>query len=248
MVDGLITGAVNLALFGLVVLVRRQVHHEGLAAFGLQTDARGLRLLLAGLVAGALLFSTYPIAAVACGVGHAFVAWPALPNTLVLLASWGFGFVGVALFEEGLFRGYLLPKLSTRFSSAVAIITQAVLFAAFHLLAYLPSRYLWLGVVNVAAFAVVLALLVLRTRSLMAAVGCHVAWDLMQTILLMQQTRGIDTVLNLQIREGVWTGTAHTPETGLMVTVALIVFGLLARTRLEPGPASRRADEELNSV
>lgn len=233
MIDGLITGAVNLALFGLVVLVRRLVHHEGLDAFGLQSDARSWRLLLAGLAAGALLFSTYPIAVVACGVGRAFVVWPALSNTVVLLASWGFGFVGVALFEEGLFRGYLLPQLCARFSSAVAITGQAVLFGTFHLMVYLPSRHPWLGVVNVAVFAVVQGLLVLRTRSLMAAVGFHVAWDLAQTMLLMHQIRGVDTVLNLQVSESIWTGTAYTPETGLIVSVALMVFGLLvASTRV----------------
>ena len=167
MIDGLITGTVNLALFGLVILVRRLAHHEGLAAFGLQTDVRSWRLLLVGLAAGTLLFATYAVVAVAFGAGRLFVAWPALADTLVLLASWGFGFAGVALFEEALFRGYLLSKLCVRFSSAVAITAQAVLFGAFHLMAYTPTRYLWLGLVNVTVLAVVYAVVVLRTHALM---------------------------------------------------------------------------------
>src|SRR5512147_1014353 len=159
MTDGLITGVVNLALFGLVVLVRRSVHHEGLAAFGLQGDGRGWRLLLAGAAAGTLLFATYVVLAVAFAAGRLVVARPAFADSLMLLAGWGAGFAGVALFEEALFRGYLLSKLCVRFSSAVAITAQAVLFGAFHLLAYAPASYRWLGVVNVAALAVVYAVL-----------------------------------------------------------------------------------------
>jgi len=227
MIDGLITGMINLALLGLVILVRRLVHHEGLAAFGLQSDVRSWRLLLAGLAAGTLLFATYAMVAIALGVGRLFVAWPAFADSLVLLASWGFGFAGVALFEEALFRGYLLSKLCVRFSSAVAITAQAVLFGALHLLAYAPTRYLWLGLVNVTVLAVVYAVLVLRTHSLMIAVGLHLAWDLIQTVLLSHQTAGVHTVLNLQVSEGLWAGTAHTPETGLIVSIITVGFGVV---------------------
>lgn len=241
MIDGWITGAVNLALFGLVVLVRRLVHHEGLAAFGLQSDGRSWRLLLAGLAAGTLLFATYTIVAVTSGAGRLLVAWPALDDSLVLLASWGVGFAGVALFEEGLFRGYLLPKLCVRFSSAVAITAQAVLFGAFHLMAYAPARYPWIGLVNVTVLAVVYAALVLRTDSLMIVVGLHLAWDLTQTVLLSHQNGGVHTVLNLQVSEGLWTGTAHTPETGLIVSIITVGFGaVVAATSVFNRPMEKR--------
>ena len=225
MIDGVITAAVNLVLFGVVVLVRRLVHDEGLAAFGLRTDARSWRLLLIGLATGTLLFAAYSIAAVAFGLGRVFLAWPALADTAGLLASWSLGFAGVALFEEGLFRGYLLSKLCVRFSSGVAILGQAVLFGAYHLIAYAPTRYLGLGMLNVTVLAVVQAALVRRTHSLMIAVGLHVAWDLIQAVLLTHQVRGVRTVLNLQVTEGLWTGTAYTPETGLIVSIVAVGFG-----------------------
>jgi membrane protease YdiL (CAAX protease family) len=242
MVDGLMTGTVNLVLFGLLVLIRRVAHRERFDAFGLQTDARGLRLLLAGLAAGTLVFLVYPIIAVALGVGRVFVMWAAASDTLVLLGVWGFGFVGVALFEEGLFRGYLLSQLSARFSGAVAIVAQAVIFAAFHLGTYSASRYVWLGLLNVGVLAVVQAVLVVRTHSLMAAVGFHLAWDVVQTLLLMQQLKGVDTVLNLRITEGLWAGTAFTPEAGLIVSVAVTGFGvLLAAANVFHGPIQAQA-------
>jgi membrane protease YdiL (CAAX protease family) len=142
------------------------------------------------------------------------------------------------LFEEALFRGYLLSKLSARFSSAVAITAQAVLFGAFHLVAYAPARYLWLGVVNVTALAVVYAVLVLRTRSLMMVVGLHFAWDLVQTILLSEQAGGVRTVLNLRLSEGLWTGTAHTPEAGLLASLIVAGFGVVVASTSPAGSGS----------
>jgi membrane protease YdiL (CAAX protease family) len=249
MIDGLITGTVNVALLGLVAVIRRLVHHEGLAAFGLEGGARGRRLLLAGLATGTLAFSTYPIAAVTFGVGRVFVVWPALAHTLAFSASWGFGFAGVALFEEGLFRGYLLPKLQGRFRSAAAIAGQAALFAAFHLMAYAQNPYAWLGAVNVGILAVITAVLVLRTQSLMLAIGFHVAWDLVQTVLLTDQITGITGVLNLHVDEGIWTGTARTPETGLIVSAALVGFGVIvASTRSSRRPFRRWASDRTRGV
>ena len=233
MIDGVVTGAVNMVLFGLVVLVRRVAHHEGLTAFGLRNDRRGWGLLVAGLAGGTCAFSIYPLAAVAFGAGRLFVAGPAIANTLLLLASWGFGFAGVALLEEGLFRGYLLPKLRLRFSTAVAVVGQAGLFGAFHLITYAGSRFWWLGLLNVAGFAVVVAGLVLRTRSLMPAVGFHIAWDLVQTMLLARDVVAVDAVLNLQVTEGIWTGTPSVPETGFIVSVILALAGaVLASIRV----------------
>lgn len=222
-----ITGAVNLALFGVVVLIRRRVHKEGLAAFGLRRDARSWRLLLQGFVAGALAFLAYPIAVVGSGVGTLSVAGQQLPATLLLLVSWGLADIGVALFEEALFRGYLLQKLCVRFSRAGGIAGQALLTAAFHLMAYSGAEYLWLGLLNAALLAALLAVVVQRTQSLMPAVGFHAMWDLSETILLLYGTDGVETIWNLHVEEGIWTGTHSTPETGLIVSFVLVGMSLL---------------------
>ena len=222
-----ITGTVNLALFGVVLLIRRRVHKEGLTAFGLGRDARSWWLLLQGSLAGTMAFLAYPVAAVVFGFGTLSVAVRQLPVTLLLLVSWGFAYVGVALFEEALFRGYLLQKLCIRFSRAGGITGQALVTAAFHLMSYSGGRYLWLGLLNAALLASLLAVLVLRTRSLMAAVGFHAMWDLSQTLLLLDAAEGVETMWNLHVEEGVWTGTPSTPETGLFVSLVVLTLGVL---------------------
>jgi membrane protease YdiL (CAAX protease family) len=224
MIDGLVTGAVNLALFAALVWIRRLLHDEGPAAFGLHGDARGWRSLLAGVAAGTLLFTGYTVALVCFGLGTLFAVRTQLPATLGLAGAWGFGFAGVALFEEGLFRGYLLEKMRAKLPLAVAVTGQAVLFGMLHLLPYNATAHWWLGALNTTIFGIGAAVLVLRTGSLMFVVGLHLAWDLVATLLLGDQVRGVRTALNVNIAEKIWTGTAATPEVGLIVTV---IFGML---------------------
>ncbi len=240
MIDGVITGVVNASLFALVVLIRRLVHHEGLAAFGLHADARGWRLFACGVVVGALLFSIYPVASVALHAGTLTLVPSTLTVTSLVLAGWGFGFAGVALFEESLFRGYLLPKLRSKIGSSAAVASQAVLFAAFHLSAYSRSPFMWLGLVNATGLGMVLGMLVLRTGSLMPAFGFHAAWDLVQTVLLFEHNWGVPTAINLRVTQGLWTGTADAPETGLIVTLAVGALALLILRGATGGSLSSR--------
>jgi len=96
-------------------------------------------------------------------------------------------------------------------------------------MSYSDNRYLWLGLLNAALLASLLAVLVLRTRSLMAAVGFHAMWNLSETVLLLDANGHVETTWNLHVREGVWTGTASTPETGIIVTLIVFAMGVLMR-------------------
>ena len=83
---------------------------------------------------------------------------------------------------------------------------------------------------------------VLQTHSLMMAVGFHAAWDLVQTMLLMQQTRGVATLVNLHVSDGMWTGTAYAPETGLITSVAAVGCGVWVASTLAMDAARREDD------
>lgn len=91
-------------------------------------------------------------------------------------------FVGV--YEEILFRGFLLPRLQTIFgSSAAAILVSAALFGAAHY----PTQGLE-GAMQTGAVGLVLAILVTRLRNLWPAILTHAAIDglsLIATILLL---------------------------------------------------------------
>ena len=221
--DALLTGLVNYALFGIVVAVRRVLHKEGLKAFSLSLDGRGLRLLGGGLLAGALGMALYAGIARLGGAGHVTFSAQFLA-TLQILLAWGFAFLGVALFEEGLFRGYLLPKLLSRAPVWLAVLLSSALFGGLHLLSYSASPTFWVGLGNAVLLGALLSVLVIRTRSLMGAVGFHLAWNLVQMVLFSTSNYGVTSVANLRIQPNLWTGTPFTPETGLIVSVVLAVM------------------------
>ncbi len=91
-------------------------------------------------------------------------------------------FVGV--YEEILFRGFLLPRLRTLFNStAAAVLVSAALFGAAHY----PTQGLE-GAMQTGAVGLVLAVLVTRLRNLWPAILTHAAIDgisLLATILLL---------------------------------------------------------------
>jgi membrane protease YdiL (CAAX protease family) len=122
--DAVINGIVNLALFILVVLARRFVPNEEFESFLIRWDARGWSLLTKGLLVGAATFSSYLIIAVVLVGGNVIFNSDRLLETFQILIFWGLSFAAVALFEEGLFRGYLLQKLLVKVPKVLAIGAQ----------------------------------------------------------------------------------------------------------------------------
>lgn len=224
--DGIMTGVNNFILFGIVVLFRQAVQKEGPRSFLIHADRRGARLFVEGVAIGFLLFLLYPLILVGSGLGVVSVAQDSMMRTIGLLVTAGFGFLGVAVFEEGLFRGYILQKLLTRFSKPTAIGIAAGLFGLLHLVSYPATDFLWLGLLNAGLFGLLFSVTVIASGSLMWAIGFHLAWDLTQTIFLMNQFNSVKTAFNLQINEGFLAGTPFTPESGIVVTIILAVAGL----------------------
>lgn len=81
----------------------------------------------------------------------------------------------VAVYEELLFRGYILQILIRGGGVVFGIVTSATLFSLFHLQAgyYSIPQLLAIGVIGVA-----LAALTIKTRSLWIPIGFHFGWDL----------------------------------------------------------------------
>ena len=229
--DGIMTAINNLILFGLVVLFRQAVHREGIRSFLLHADRRGRRLLIEGVAIGCLLFLIYPLITTVSNHGVVTVARDTVSPTIGLLLTAGFGFMCVALLEEGLFRGYVLQKLLKRFPQPDAIGLAAIPFGLLHLISYPESDFLWLGLLNAGLFGVLFSLAVIGSGSLMWAVGFHLAWNLTQNLLLINQLSSVNTFFNLQINEGILTGTPSTPESGILVTAILAIAGIYAYAR-----------------
>src|SRR6185369_12354336 len=87
---------------------------------------------------------------------------------------WLFVFLFVGLFEEYLFRGYVLYTLAEGIGFWPAAIILAMGFAAVHLGNNGETR---IGILAAAFFALFAAATVWRTGNLWLAVGAHAGWD-----------------------------------------------------------------------
>ena len=159
--------------------------------------------------------------------------------SLALACTFAF-FVGVGVFEEVLFRGYLLVNLaegvdgflgaSRRVALAGATILTSVAFGVVH--AANPSATP-LALLNISLFGGLFAASYLLTDRIAVAIGFHVAWNFAVSSVFGFPVSGITTPVTVLAVEvsgpPLLTGGAFGPEGGLFALVALVVgFGTLA--------------------
>ncbi|HEY2710134.1 MAG TPA: type II CAAX endopeptidase family protein [Caulobacteraceae bacterium] len=160
---------------GLMWLIWR----EPLARFGLgAAGRRGLHLGI-GLAAGLGFFSALMLLLWALGLAR--FAGPsgaseALANGLVSVVL----FAGVAIVEEGLFRGYGFVQLAGAVSFWPAAIVGSAIFTATHLTNAGETPF---GLLHVAVFGLVAAYSVRRTGGIWFALGYHAAWDFTESFV-----------------------------------------------------------------
>lgn len=82
--------------------------------------------------------------------------------------------------EEYLFRGVLLSGLSSRMNTISAILLSSVVFMAFHLLEYYGY---WFALVAIFLLGILLALLRLRSQSMLVPILCHASYNLIMLTL-----------------------------------------------------------------
>lgn len=102
---------------------------------------------------------------------HGQISYALLIVLVVLLAP---------IVEEYLFRGVILDPLRARFDTLVAICLSAVVFMGFHLIEYYDY---WVGIVAMLGLGVVLAIVRIKSRSLLNPILCHASYNLFIILL-----------------------------------------------------------------
>jgi len=157
--------------------------------------------------------------------------------------------MGVALFEELLFRGYPFQRMVEAWGAR----TTQCLMAAFFVLAHLvvgilrgyPASTMFAASVNIGCAALFLGFALLRTGSLALPIGIHAGWNWMQgTVLGLGVSGGTPPSFLTPARPGSevsWiTGGYYGPEAGLpgilAVLIGIAVIGFFFRP---PGSGER---------
>lgn len=220
--DGLATAIINFILFGIVVAIRRSFSNEGLDSFLIHTDKRGMKLFLEGIILGMILIIVYSLLVTVLGLGEITLNAAEISYTLISFISNGIGFLAVALFEEALFRGYIFFKLARKVSPISAMIISSVIFGGLHFMPYAGVQYIWIGLINAALIGILLCVIVIKSGSLMLAIGYHLAWDLTQKLILSKA----NSAIKLSLEGNIFTGVGLIPEAGLIISVVLIFMAL----------------------
>jgi membrane protease YdiL (CAAX protease family) len=203
------------------------------ARAGLDWRALRPRPMLIGLAAGTLAILLPCGALIAAGrltferqPSEIVSWWSASRFTVIMLAPAAFA-------EELAVRGYLLTTLVDGVGRPFAIAVTSVIFAVLHLLNPDPT-FLSTGMVALAG--VFLATIRLTTGSLWAATIAHLAWNVVQAIVLHAPVSGLPLPTpgyRLVDHGPQWlTGGGWGPEGGLAAAAGMLVATFLLVTRV----------------
>lgn len=194
--------------------------------FGLR-DRAGLRRFGGGLLLD--FISTSGLAGLLWAL-HLLVLKPAglsAPAAVHYGLLWGLGFLGTAIFEEMLLRGYLLWTLArgVGFWWGAALVSLG--FALIH--GNNPGETP-VGLVSAAAAGLVFCLSIWYTGSLWWAIGFHAAWDWGESFFwgVSDSGQGVEGHFLDAHAAGPqwWSGGATGPEGSLLVFLVLVLVSL----------------------
>jgi membrane protease YdiL (CAAX protease family) len=180
---------VSVGLMLLVSWIAVRLEREPFQSLGWKLDGRwGLELLL-GTILGIGIIGLAAAGSVASGavslVRSGQGSGPMLSGALLFLA--------VALFEEGLFRGYLFQRMTRGVGFLVAQVIMALFFGMAHWgnPGMHGATLLW-ATLDISLAAVLLGFCWRRTGSLALPIGVHLGWNWAQGSLLGFGVSGTD--------------------------------------------------------
>jgi membrane protease YdiL (CAAX protease family) len=211
-----------------------------------------------GLVLGVFLMAGVYALALAIGwvkVTGTRVSPPGQPFIAAILADVVL-VVGIACWEEIVFRGYVIKNLAeglysttigARWATVIAILIPSVLFGLAHVT---NANATVLSTVNTVIFGVVFGAAYALTGELALPIGLHIAWDFVQGFGLGRSGDVPGLGAFLVVEEGdsaarLWTGWPFTVEGGLLGTAALVAGLLLIAAWVRLRRGSVRLDPSL---
>jgi uncharacterized protein len=149
----------------------------------------------------------------------------------------------VSLYEEFLYRGYLLGYYTKQMPVYLAVILTAVVFALMHMA---NRSFNAIALINVILLGVVLGLIRIRGRNLWAPIGLHFLWNFMQgpvfgfSVSGSPRSHGI-FLMWLHGNENL-TGGSFGPNASLVTLVVLLALsGWLAYRQFYQNPVKELA-------
>ena len=241
-----------------VLLAGAFLDQRAVVDFGLRFSRRWLADLLFGLLLGVMLVSGIVLVEYLAGwleEGQPSVEFRFEESRVVEITALVLLFIAVGVYEELLFRGYLLKNmaegwcftwLGRRGALAATVLATSLLFAVVHL-SNPHSTLVASG--NTALSGIMLSLGLLMTGELAIPIGFHITWNMSLCVLYGLPVSGLTMgqgLLTLKSTGPGWlTGGDYGPEGGLLCTLAMVVGMLLTVAWVWLGKQSLRIDTRL---
>ena len=217
----------NLASAALAAVIMMRIEHYSFASYGLPLGeafrSRFWQGLTLGLGGALLLFLLLR------AEGLFFFGDVVQTGRAILLYAgwWAVACVLVGLYEEFVFRGYVLHTLQHGMGFWGAALLSSALFGAVHLGNGADPWYISL---SAATFGMLYCLSVLRTGAIWFAMGVHAAFDFSETFLF-SPSGGLSVsghLLDCSLHGPVWlTGGVAGPEASLNGVLVFILLFLI---------------------
>jgi membrane protease YdiL (CAAX protease family) len=225
---------------------RRWVDRKTFLSLGLSYRQQGANMIAGITLAVSILgLATFVLRA----TGH--LRWTDIlfdGNTLLIALG---DLLLVALYEEIIFRGYILNNLLESFNKWLALGISAALFTLFHLG---NPGFDFLSVLNLLAIGTLLGLNYLYTRNLWFSIGFHFAWNFLEGPVLGYPVSGIhfETLLQTEMKgdENITGGTFGLEGSVIVLVIcifAIIVHYIILQKKAAralqtvPGPGLRKS-------
>jgi CAAX protease family protein len=238
------------ALAALLVAMRfARVEGRGISDYGLPLRAAAIPQLLTGIGWGAAAVAlTFALVAM---VGGASVSGWALHGSALArsIVAWSATMLVLGLYEEYLFRGYVLVALARGVGFWPAAVVLSVGFGALHY--YTKPMENVADALAVGLIGLFLCLTIRRTGTLWLAIGFHAAFDWTALILFAAPNTGnFGRPIPGHLLEVLWagrdwlTGGPRGLEASVMIfpVMALCFAAFALRNRARPGAAGVATD------
>ena len=147
-------------------------------------------------------------------------------SAVPLLLSFMFMWLFQGACEEIMFRGYMMPRIASRYGLAAAIAFSSILFCAFH---GLNPGFNIIALINLVLISVLYALIAYYTGNIWTVCAAHTLWNFTQGNVFGLEVSGntgnvsfIHTALT-DSSNALMTGGSFGPEGGLPVTVVTVI-------------------------
>lgn len=102
------------------------------------------------------------------------------------------------MFEEGLFRGYIMQVALKKAPKLLGIVVQALVFGLMHYYNYSIQLHIWIKITDAMLIGLIFGIIVIKTKSLMFVIGAHLFYNVTEQMLFVDNSYKFTRLISFQ--------------------------------------------------